>query len=124
MGRLAVIFEDHYRKYLPTGYAAIKDKAAFFTELENEAEQQIEQLTDALEGEAPEGGETYLEAMGRATTARSNAESDVLREMLPPAESDAQTETVDPADEELRAAVTEFGDAKTEFEQTRVSQEL
>lgn len=122
MGRLAVIFEDHYKKHLPKAYAAIGAKPAFFAELEREAEQQIETLADALEGETPEGGETFHEAMSRMTTARSNAESDVLRDMLPPAETDA--ETLDPADAELDEALAEFRDAKTEFEAARVSQEL
>lgn len=124
MGRLAVIFEDHYKKHLPKAYAAIGDKETFFAEQEREADQQIEALTDALEGQTPEGGETFAEAMGRMTSARNNAESDVLRELLPPAETDQQTQTLDPADAALDAALADFRAAKAEFEETRASQAL
>lgn len=109
MGRLAAIAEDHYRKYLPTAYASIKDKPTFFRALETEADQQIADLADAMEQtEQAPPGETFLQKAGRLSMIRRDAESQIVRELLLPEPEKQPPQTESPADRELAAAVGEF----------------
>jgi hypothetical protein len=74
MGRFAELAERHWRTHLPAGYAEIADRAAFFAELEAEAERQVFELEDALAGpDVP--GESFLEKAGRLRMARHTAEA-------------------------------------------------
>ena len=83
MGRFAELAERHWRTHLPAGYAEIPDRAAFFAELETEAERQVFELEDALAGpDVP--GESFLEKAGRLRMARHTAEAQVMRELLLP----------------------------------------
>lgn len=126
MGRIAVLGEEHWKKYLPTAYAGIKDPEKFFLELENSAEQAIEALEESLAPE-PQPGETTAQRAGWLTTARRDAESTVLRAMvLLPAEAETVTEdgtelsstgqSETPEDRELRTALNEFAEAKAELD--------
>lgn len=126
MGRIAVLAEEHWKKYLPIAYAAIKDPEGFFLTLETEAEQQIEALEESLVPE-PQPGETVAQRAGWLTSARRDAESAVLRDLvLLPAESETVTEdgtelnstgqSETPEDRELRAAMTDWADAKAELD--------
>jgi hypothetical protein len=71
----------HWQQTDPDRYAAIPDKEAFFTELGEQTEQQIETLAATIAGpDRPR--ESYLEKVGRLNMARFTAESDLLREMV------------------------------------------
>jgi hypothetical protein len=90
-GRLAM---SHWQKHDPDRYRAIPDKQAFFTELGEQAELEIQQLEEALAG-PDRPGEAYLEKVGRLNMARLAAEEQVLAELIliaGPAESPAAAE--------------------------------
>jgi hypothetical protein len=77
-GRLAMV---HWRRWLPARYAAIQDPEVFFSTLGRQAENQVLDLAEQLEGpDLP--GETYLEKVGRLNMARMQAEELVLREVI------------------------------------------
>ena len=77
-GRLAMV---HWRRWLPARYAAIQDPEVFFSTLGRQAENQVLDLAEQLEGpDLP--GETYLEKIGRLNMARMQAEELVLREVI------------------------------------------
>ena len=85
MNRYGQMARKHWARWLPARYAAIKDPTSFFSDLGNQAEQRIDQLTDRLAGEDPPG-EDYLAKAGRLGQARMQAEEIVLAELilLPP----------------------------------------
>lgn len=113
MSRLAALAEEHWRAFLPAAYASINDREAFFRALAADAQSQIEDLEDALRGEDFEG-ETFAQKLGRYGMARSNAESQILREvLLLPAEADQDED--DDSDGELEQAVADFNAARDEF---------
>lgn len=72
----------HWQTHLPDRFAQIQDPETFFTDLGEQIEQQIQDLAAALAGPDPEQ-ESYLSKVGRLNMARQNAESQILREMLP-----------------------------------------
>jgi hypothetical protein len=73
-------------KYLPTRFAAIKNPESFFSDLGDLIEERVEELRDVIAGDDPPA-ETYLNKLGRLNEATQSAESEVLREMLPPPEA-------------------------------------
>ena len=77
-GRLAMV---HWRRWLPARYATITDPEVFFSTLGRQAENQVLDLAEQLEGpDLP--GEGYLEKVGRLNMARMQAEELVLREVI------------------------------------------
>ena len=77
-GHLAMV---HWRRWLPARYAAIQEPEAFFSTLGRQAENQVLDLAEQLEGpDLP--GEGYLEKVGRLNMARMQAEELVLREVI------------------------------------------
>lgn len=141
MGRIATLAEEHYKKYLPKTYQGLSDPAEFFRNLETEADQQIDDLTDRLAGpDLPT--ETFEDRAGRLKNARARAEELVMREtvLLDPAtvetERDPQEtdypsttdpltppEPETPEDRELAAAMTDFQDATAELAAMPTSQQ-
>lgn len=87
-----------------------------------EAQQQIQQVADALAG-PDQPGETYLGKLGRLTAAQHAATELVMGEMLeqpdPMDVSYPQSPPETPADQELREAITEFAEALTELNNQR-----
>jgi hypothetical protein len=81
MNRYGAQAMRHWQQTDPSRYAAIPDKEAFFTQLGEQAEQEIETLAAAIAG-PDRPGESYLEKLGRLNMARFSAESDLLREMV------------------------------------------
>src|SRR5664279_3033690 len=72
---------EHWRRWLPARYATIQDPEAFFSALGVQAESQVLDLAEQLEG--PDlSGEGYLEKVGRLNMARMQAEELVLREVI------------------------------------------
>ena len=72
---------EHWRRWLPARYATIQDPEAFFSTLGLQAESQVLDLAEQLEGpDLP--GEGYLEKVGRLNMARMQAEELVLREVI------------------------------------------
>jgi hypothetical protein len=114
MGSLAAQAERHYQEHLPTAYAQIKDKATFFQQVEDEATQQIADLTDSLM-EDPTPGETFQQAQARESTARSMATSQVMREVVLPEPEETPDPTEQQIDRDLTQALTDFEDARAEL---------
>lgn len=124
MSRLATMAQEHFRQHLPKRTSQIKDQAAFFQTLEQEALDQIESLTEALAGPTP-SEEDYAAKAARFSLARSNAEAQVIRELiLPTPEADLPTESdpsepqpyqESPEDQEIREAIEEFQAAREEL---------
>lgn len=86
MNKYARMARDHWRQFLPNRYQQIPDPQNYFTRLGQEVEEEIEQLAQDLAGE-DRAGEGYLDKLGRLTTARQQAEEQVLAErILLPAE--------------------------------------
>lgn len=96
MNQYAILARDHWRTHLPTRYRALTDPESFFTRLGDQAMEEIDNLTQAMEGEDPIG-ETFLAKAARLRVARAEAESTMLRELiLPPEETAQMEETVEP----------------------------
>lgn len=85
MNQYAAMAERHWRRWLPSRVAAMDDPSSFFSDLGEDAAEQIEDLTAELAGDDPPG-ETYMEKVGRLNMARLRAEELVLPEtvLLPP----------------------------------------
>ena len=81
MNRYGQMARKHWARWLPARYATIEDPTSFFSDLGNQAEQRIDQLTDRLAGEDPPG-EDYLAKAGRLGQARMQAEEIVLAELI------------------------------------------
>ena len=80
MQKYAAIARDHWKRWLPKRFSEISDPETFFSELGDEIEQRVDELSQALAGDDPPH-EQYLEKVGRLQMARANAESQALREM-------------------------------------------
>ena len=77
-GHLAMV---HWRRWLTARYATIQEPEVFFSTLGRQAENQVLDLAERLEGpDLP--GEGYLEKIGRLNMARMQAEELVLREVI------------------------------------------
>ncbi len=85
MNQYATMAERHWRRWLPSRVAALKDPASFYSDLGQDVAERIEDLTADLAGDDPPG-ETYMEKVGRLNMARLRAEEMVLAEtvLLPP----------------------------------------
>ncbi|HEX5658572.1 MAG TPA: hypothetical protein VFX59_15320 [Polyangiales bacterium] len=72
--------KKHWAKWLPNRYSEIKDPETFFAELGEEIASEVDQMADALAGQDPLK-ESFLDKMGRLSSARQQAEERILREM-------------------------------------------
>ena len=86
-----VLAWEHMARYLPDRFAQIPDPAAYFSDLGEQAAEEIETLTPSLAG-TPPAEEDYLSKVGRMRMARLMAEEKVLAEMV------YLTPTADPDD--------------------------
>lgn len=72
---------QHWARWLPGQYAAIKDPSSFFSDLGNRASDRIAELADQFAGDGPPG-ESYPDRVGRLGQARRRAEEIVLPGMI------------------------------------------
>jgi len=115
MGELATMAERHYRQFLPTQYAQIKDKPTFFQNLEDEAQEEIETRAEALAGPDPEG-EPFATRTRRYQQAEFNAREAVIRELVLP----DPRRNEDPPPElpgDFATAMTDFAEALDQLHQ-------
>lgn len=87
MNQYGTMARDHYRRYRPTGFRAIKDPTTFFHWLGLEIERRIDDRAALLEEMVPTDL-PFQERLQQMTAARSEAERLVLAETLPAAEDD------------------------------------
>jgi hypothetical protein len=96
VNRYGVMAREHWARWLPGRYAAIKDPGSFFTGLGIRVEQRIGSLAAELAGDDPPG-EDYLAKAGRLGEARHRAEQIVLaQEVLPAPEPGADEDENSP----------------------------
>jgi hypothetical protein len=83
---------EHWKKYLPRRYASLQNPLEFFETLGEELADEITDLSLTLAGDDPPA-ENFMAKLGRLNMAKSNAESQILREraLLPP-EDETETE--------------------------------
>lgn len=122
MNRWAMLAQASWEKNAPDLFRQIKDPAAFFAELGTEAQRQIDLATDSVP-EVP--GETFLDRWRRLAQAQATAEEIVRRELLTPPLPDVETldpvsgipvdSPESPEDQELRQALTDFQDARSQL---------
>src|SRR6185312_15125740 len=77
MNRYGLMAQQHWARWLPARYATIKNPDSFFSDLGNQASDQIDQLALQLAGD-DQPGEGYLVKAGRLGQARRQAEEIVL----------------------------------------------
>ena len=83
MNRYGALAMRHWQQTDPARFQAIPDgeRERFFTELGERAQSEIGALADAIAG-PDQPGESYLEKVARLNSARLDAESEILREMV------------------------------------------
>lgn len=87
MTRYVGLLREHWALHRPREWAAMSDREEVL-QLSSEAiEREVLNLSMQIEGPDPKG-EEYLEKVARLMSARTDAESDVLHELLPPQEDD------------------------------------
>ena len=79
----------------PTHYSQIPNPDEFFTQLGEQAAEQIAELQTKLAGPDP-AGESYLEKVGRLNAAKNQAEEIVSQDLLSPPETEDEEENVNP----------------------------
>ncbi|RJQ66191.1 hypothetical protein D5S17_35795 [Pseudonocardiaceae bacterium YIM PH 21723] len=98
--------QRHWETYFPVALAAVTDPPSHFREIGELTEQTIRLRADTLAGQAPVG-ETFDQARARNTTARRQAESEVIRRLI----------LIDPEDtpDVLETLLAELADAAEEL---------
>ncbi|MEI2279572.1 TnpV protein [Paenarthrobacter ilicis] len=87
--------QESWRAASPTRYSQIQNPDEFFTNLGEQAQEQVDELQIKLAGPDPKG-EGYLEKVGRLNAARNQAEEIVRYELLSPPETEDEDENVNP----------------------------
>lgn len=79
MNKYGAQAQKHWQTYLPRRYSQLEDPGAFFTQLGEEIEEEVDAMQMAIAGTDPKG-ELYLQKVGRLNEARMSAESQVMQE--------------------------------------------
>ncbi len=78
--------QRYWQSNLPSQYTQIPDPDAFFDQMGQTMAEQIEELAEQIAG-PDRPGEGYLDKLGRLNRARTEAETEIMRETLPQPES-------------------------------------
>lgn len=110
MNRYGRLLMSQWQQADPQRFSQIPDPEAFFTRKGRELATEIQTLAATLAG-TDRPSESYLEKTARLSTARFNAESDLIREALLPSPGEETEEPLppqwrsvaweDPGDEDL-----------------------
>lgn len=95
MNRYGQMAWKHWERHLPEKLAQISDPQTYFTDLGQQAEEEIDELAASLESQHAQEeppGNSFLTRAGQLGNARMTAESTVLRQLLP---DPTETETAD-----------------------------
>ncbi|WP_284986824.1 TnpV protein [Arthrobacter sp. fls2-241-R2A-172] len=87
--------QEAWKTASPTQYSQIQNPDEFFTNLGEQAQEQVDELQIKIAGPDPKG-EGYLEKVGRLNAARNQAEEIVRYELLSPPETEEEDENVNP----------------------------
>lgn len=99
----------HWKTWLPNRYSQIEDPISFFTSVGEQVEEQVLQISGAMEAEQRAAMETmdYLARVGRVNAIQKSAEEIALSEFL--LEPEAQTRESEDQDEEPYPFMDETG---------------
>jgi len=93
--RYSEIAKQHWTRTDPARVKAIADPEAFFGQLGEQVESQVQELAQTLAG-PDQPGEEYLQKVGRLNMARLQAEEVVMRDLVwisgPPEEEEEEEE--------------------------------
>ena len=95
MNKYGMQARQAWQQASPTHYSQIPNPDEFFTQLGEQAAEQIVELQMKLAGPDP-AGESYFEKVGRLNAARNQAEEIVSHELLSPPETEDEDENVNP----------------------------
>lgn len=101
MNKYATMLKDQWTQADPEMVASLEDPETYFSQLGEQAAEQVADLSLNLAG-PDKPGEEYLEKVGRLNMARRQAEEIVLAELQPPSYLDAD-EPEEPEDFESRS---------------------
>ncbi|MEW1920739.1 TnpV protein [Pseudarthrobacter oxydans] len=79
--------QEAWKAASPTRYNQIQNPEDFFTNLGEEAQEQVDELLPKIAGPDPKG-EGYLEKVGRLNAAKNQAEEIVRYDLLSPPETE------------------------------------
>lgn len=93
------IAQEHWRQWRPTQYAAMtpQEREIFFEDLAEQVQEQVASTWLSLAGRDP-AGESSEQKMDRLATARANAESAAIRQILLPGPETEDPQDLDPDD--------------------------
>ena len=112
MNKYGVQAQKAWQQASPTHYSQIPDQDEFFTQLGEQAAEQIAELQTKLAGPDP-AGESYFEKVGRLNAAKNQAEEIVSHDLLSPPETDEDEE------ENVNPELQQYLDWKAEAEELR-----
>lgn len=96
MSKFNGIAQKHWQTHRPKQAAAMENPDEFFAEIASQISETVQARATAIAGpDLPH--ETYMDKVARLSTARTVAESETLREMLPPPERDEDAPETSPA---------------------------
>ncbi len=81
INKYGAIARSHWARTDPARFQTIEDPETFFAQLGEQAETQIQEMTDRLAG-PDQPGEEYLQKVGRLNMARLQAEEAVLADLV------------------------------------------
>jgi hypothetical protein len=81
MNRYGRMAQRHWQTYLPHRYRQIEDPTSFFTQLGEQVQTQVTDLTETIVASTP-ASEEYLRNLGRWNEARTSAQEQVLAELV------------------------------------------
>ncbi|WP_354174282.1 TnpV protein [Arthrobacter sp. UYEF36] len=96
----------------PTRYNQIQNPEEFFTQLGEQAQEQVDELQVKIAGPDPKG-EGYLEKVGRLNAAKNQAEEIVRYDLLSPPETEGEE------DEYVNPSIQEYLDSMGEIDKLR-----
>ena len=86
MNHYGALARRHWERYLPTRFAALLDPEAFFTDLGEQVEQRVQQLSEEKMGDdpplSPGTKPDFLAKVGRGNAARMAAQGQALAELV------------------------------------------
>lgn len=106
--------QEAWKAASPTRYSQIQNPDEFFTNLGEQAQEQVDELQVKIAGPDPKG-EGYLEKVGRLNAARNQAEEIVRYDLLSPPETEGEDEEY----EYVNPSIQEYLDSMREVDKLR-----
>lgn len=114
MNKYGMQAQRTWQQASPTHYSQIPNPDEFFTQLGEQAAEQIAELQMKLAGPDP-AGESYFEKVGRLNAAKNQAEEIVSHELLSPPETEDEDENVNPELQQYLNSMAEAEDLRRQL---------